>query len=142
MLTTIASEGTFRADVINEDARGSITLIKYNNVEIYTLSRTRRGYARGGDYHPTAQHALLLDGEADWTTKIPDGKGGYEFVTRTHEPGSDFVIAPGVPHSLEAKTDCTVLMWQEGGGFEKGIDAELRERVLALMRGRDRGEGI
>jgi hypothetical protein len=134
MLTTISGAGSMKAELVNKDGRGSITVYSCNNVEIYTLLETRRGYARGGDYHATEQHALLLKGEAAWILKVPDGRGGSEFVTRPHGLNEDFVVPPGIPHGLVARTDCVLLKWQKGGRFVQHIDGELRAHMLSLRR--------
>jgi hypothetical protein len=114
---------------IHTDKRGSINTITREGGVEYKLADTKAGYSRGGDFHPTVQHAILLEGKATWTLKLPDGKGGYKLVTKPHELNKDFPIEPMVPHYFTSVTDSLILMWEEGGGFVQQIDPELRKHI-------------
>lgn len=46
---------------ISDDARGKIHLFEFGNRE-YLLLETKKGYKRGGDYHQSRQHDILLQG--------------------------------------------------------------------------------
>jgi hemin uptake protein HemP len=119
--------------IVSKDDRGSINTITHNGME-YTLIETKAGNLRGGDYHPTAQHAVLLNGDASWTLKLRNENGNYSFDTRLHRLNTDFVIPPMIPHFMNSISDSLMVVWLEGGKFEQRIDHDLREYMKMLMR--------
>lgn len=123
---TNQSAPALSTNIVWQDERGSITTLNFNKGE-YTLIYTREGFSRGGDFHPTKQHAILLDGKATWTEKI----GENSARTSSHMLYTDFVIEENVPHFLTAESDSVIAVWLDGGVFKQNIDDELRQRIAS-----------
>ncbi len=124
---------------VHTDDRGSITTLTLNDgggPKEYIVIYTRKGHSRGGDYHPTAQHAILLEGKATWTLKS-DRNNGLRLDTFLHELNTDFVIQPQVAHFFTAKENSLMITWLEGGRFEQHIDENLRSYMNSLRREED-----
>jgi len=117
--------------LIHTDERGKIWKLEIDNQE-YILLETVRGEVRGGDYHQTPQHDLVLKGRILWTEKTcltcPEGKG--EKITVVNE-GQEIVTHPNVPHMLVSFGGMSlVLEWLEGP-FEKQYYRPYRDKIEA-----------
>ncbi|MDE1871585.1 MAG: hypothetical protein KGI06_05100 [Candidatus Micrarchaeota archaeon] len=114
---------------MHQDERGSITTLDYNTgmrPREYTIIYTREGFSRGGDLHPTKQHAVLLEGKATWTEKL-EGNG---FNTSAHRLYTDFVINERIPHFFTAEKDSVIVTWLEGD-FKQYLDDGLRDYIAS-----------
>jgi len=50
---------------VQEDSRGSVSVMEFNGTD-YLLVRTKRGYYRGGEIHKGRQYNVLLVGHQEW----------------------------------------------------------------------------
>jgi len=110
-----ASHSSLRADKLFEDQRGTIYKIVFKGKE-FILFSTNAGHGRGGDYHESAQHDLVLAGEVEFRQKI----GGEMGEEKTQNLGAGDLVKTeaSTPHVLISKTDSLVLEWLDGL-FEK-----------------------
>lgn len=96
------------------DERGVIWRVMVEDKE-YKLIKTVKGEIRGGDFHQSAQHNLVLKGRIMWIEKVclecPDGRG--EEITILQE-GEEYVSKPNVPHMLVSLDESVVIEWLEG----------------------------
>jgi len=93
---------------IYKDFRGEIRRYELHGVKFNVLF-TRVGALRSGDYHPVAQHDLILKGELEITLRQDDKdvvlrKGANELI----------VIPPDVPHLFKSLTDSIMIEWWDG----------------------------
>jgi hypothetical protein len=89
---------------------------------------TRKGYARGGEYHKSVQHDLLLTGSLKWTFR--DDLHTWEELHST--PGTTHYIEPGIGHLAEAMEDTLYVEWLDGP-FEKVFVPDMRKVVEERM---------
>jgi dTDP-4-dehydrorhamnose 3,5-epimerase-like enzyme len=108
---------------VHEDERGSIHRILFKGREFIILF-TKKGYLRGGDYHKSKQHDVVLTGKMEFRYI----KNGEEEV-RTLEAGEMIKFEPNVPHMFSAKEDTLIIEWLEGE-FEKSYYQPYRRLVL------------
>jgi len=98
--------------LIHSDERGKLYVIPYGDKE-FLLMETKAGYSRGGDYHKSKQHDVVLHGTVQF--RFMQGKKVREKVLRQSEK---IAFPAEQPHMLTALTDSLVLEWLEGS-FEK-----------------------
>lgn len=98
---------------IHEDSRGAIYRIMVHNKE-YVIIETKKGFTRGGDFHKSTQHDIVLKGEILWQETFD----GVAEAQATLKEGESTSVAAGIPHMYTSITDTIVLEWLEGS-FEK-----------------------
>lgn len=108
---------------VNEDQRGSIHRILFKGKEFIILF-TKKGCLRGGDYHKSNQHDIVLTGKLEFKYKA----NGRE-QTKTLGAGEMICFEPNVPHMFSAKEDTLIVEWLDGE-FEKSYYQPYRRLVL------------
>jgi quercetin dioxygenase-like cupin family protein len=109
------------------DVRGKILKLELNGKEFVILV-TKKGYLRGGDFHKSVQHDVVLEGAVRFFWR----EDGIERKLQLTE-GMSISFKPGVPHMLEAIEDSIVLEWLEGP-FEKEYYKPYREIIERAMK--------
>jgi len=112
-----------KIEKVHEDERGSIHRILFKGKEFIILS-TKKGFLRGGDYHKSKQHDVVLTGKMEFRYKI----NGKE-QTKTLGAGEMIHFEPNVPHMFSAKEDTLIVEWLDGK-FEKSYYQPYRRLVL------------
>jgi len=112
-----------KIEKVHEDERGSIHRILFKGREFIILF-TKKGYLRGGDYHKSKQHDVVLTGKMEFRYKI----NGKEQI-KTLGVGEMIHFEPNVPHMFSAKEDTLIVEWLEGE-FEKSYYQPYRRLVL------------
>lgn len=107
---------------IHEDKRGSLHRILFRGKE-FLIVFTKKGMLRGGDYHKSTQHDVVLIGWMEFRYK----KDGQEQI-KTLKAGEMIHFEPGVPHMFTAKEDTLILEWLDGE-FEKSYYEPYRKLV-------------
>jgi len=107
---------------IHEDKRGSLHRILFEGKE-FLLVFTKKGMLRGGDYHKSTQHDVVLSGSMEFRYK----KGTLEQI-KTLGVGEMIHFEPNVPHVFTAKEDTLIIEWLEGE-FEKSYYEPYRRLV-------------
>lgn len=107
---------------IHSDKRGKICVIKYGDRE-FLLLETNARYSRGGDYHKSKQHDIVLCGTVEFRMTLTGGE-----QVKVLGSGEEIQFENGVPHMLTSLTDSLVLEWLEGS-FEKSYFKPYRERI-------------
>ena len=97
---------------VHEDARGTLYILTFGDKE-YLLMFTKKGFKRGGDYHQSIQHDVVLSGRVEF--EYVTDKDWVEVILLK---GQSISFKAMQPHMLTALTDCLVLEWLEGP-FEK-----------------------
>jgi len=97
---------------IHEDKRGSLHRILFKGKE-FLLVFTKKGMLRGGDYHKSTQHDVVLMGSMEFRYK----KGALDQI-KTLSAGEMIHFEPNVPHMFTAKEDTLIIEWLDGE-FEK-----------------------
>lgn len=109
----------------HEDDRGKIWTLNHNERE-YILFTIKEGKARGGDYHETDQHDIVLRGVVKAKRAKPTD--GVLENTCILKEGDSTTFSSGIPHILIAEKDSLVLEWLEGD-FEKEYYPPYRKEV-------------
>jgi len=107
---------------IHKDDRGTLWTLTHNNHE-YLLMETNKGYSRGGDYHKSIQHDVVLSGVVVFTSI----KDGIEKV-KPLGVGDKITFEPINPHMVTSITDSLILEWLEGD-FEKAYYEPYRKII-------------
>ena len=120
-----------KLELRREDERGKIWRLEIDGKE-YTLLYTVRGEVRGGEYHQTPQHTLVLKGRILWIRKVclacEEGRGED---TRVINEAEEFITKPNVPHMMVSfGGPSLVLEWLEGFS-EKQYYKPFRDKVEA-----------
>jgi len=119
--------------LISKDHRGKIWRLEIDNQE-YILMETVRGELRGGDYHQTPQHDLVLKGRILWIEKwcqsCPEGQGENFRVIRQ---GEEIVTKPDVPHMLISFGGPSLVLEWLDGPFEKQYYRPFRDKIEAKL---------
>lgn len=97
---------------IHEDARGKIHQLQIGDKE-FIIMETKKDHSRGGDFHKSIQHDVVLSGRVEFRHIDKD-----EDITTILKEGQMITFKPNQPHMLTALTDSLVLEWLEGI-FEK-----------------------
>lgn len=119
-------------ELVCKDERGVVWRVEVDGKE-YLFLKTVKGEVRGGDYHQSAQHNLVLKGRIIWIEKVcmecPEGRG--EDTTVLQE-GDEYVSKPNVPHMLVSLDESVVIEWLEGP-FEEQFYRPYRDKVEAKL---------
>jgi len=123
-----------KTELVHKDHRGKIWRLEIDGKE-YIIMETARGELRGGDYHQTAQHDLVLKGKILWIEKTclscEEGKGED---TRVVKEGEEITSKPNVPHMMVSfGGPSLVLEWLEGS-FEKQYYKPFRDKIEAGVK--------
>jgi len=113
-------------ELVHRDRRGDIYRISVDDREMILL-HTKRGYARGGDFHESVQHDVVIRGSVKFTLHMNDGDHSTEI-----EEGEAISFPAGVPHMFTSLEDSLVLEWLEGE-FEKTYYPPYRKIVEERM---------
>ncbi len=111
-----------KIEKVHEDERGSIHRILFKGKEFIILF-TKKGYLRGGDYHKSKQHDVVLTGKMEFRYKT----NGRERTT-TLGAGEMIHFEPNVPHIFSAKEDTLIVEWLDGK-FEKAYYQPYRRLI-------------
>lgn len=120
---------------VSEDARGWIyRLLKPDGKEVIFIF-TRKGFWRGGEYHKSLQHDLLIFGSLHWLLADPVSKGVYPAQYHWKPLDQKARSQPEVgeikafqAHVVRADEDTFYCEWLEGD-FEKTFVPEMRKLV-------------
>lgn len=114
-------------NTIHEDKRGKISSIILDGKE-YIIIETKKGYARGGDYHKSTQHDVVLRGKIFWEEQFD----GVASASKELNEGDSTTVGIGIPHMYTSLTETIVLEWLEGD-FEKEYFEPYRTRIMEIM---------
>jgi len=103
---------------IHEDKRGEIWQLMILGKE-HIIILTKKGCKRGGDYHKSVQHDVILEGAIKFVTPK------YTIVLGE---GEKIMTPKGIPHYFESLGDSVVLEWLEGK-FEKKYYKPFRKLI-------------
>lgn len=98
---------------LHTDNRGIIWVFHYKDRE-YLLFTIKKNAVRGGDYHKSTQHDIVLEGKVECRVMRDDSYEESGYLTE----GDKVTFYAGQPHVLIGKADSLVLEWLEGE-FEK-----------------------
>jgi len=108
---------------IHKDKRGTIFLLSIKNKK-YLVLETFKGYRRGGDYHSSDQHDVVLKGKIK--CKSPN-------MNRILIEGDSITFKAFEPHYIEALEDSLVLEWLEGD-YKKWYYKKYRKLVEETLK--------
>ena len=57
-----------------EDVRGKILFLSYDNEKSLNIAEIKKGFARGGHYHPYEQYHVILSGKIEYREENLDTK--------------------------------------------------------------------
>ena len=57
-----------------EDVRGKILFLSYDNEKSLNIAEIKKGFARGGHYHPYEQYHVILSGKVEYREENLDTK--------------------------------------------------------------------
>ena len=57
-----------------EDVRGKILFLLYNGTKSLNIAEIKKGFARGGHYHPYEQYHVILSGKVEYREESLDTK--------------------------------------------------------------------
>jgi len=113
---------------IHEDSRGKIYSIKLNTQELI-LWTLKKDYIRGGNFHKSIQHDIIISGDVLVTYREKD-----KDIKKVYTEGEYIKFDPQTPHMFMALTDdVIVLEWLEGT-FEKKYFDLYRKLIEVQMR--------
>ena len=112
-----------RVYLVNEDNRGCIFAIEKNGKEIGILIYTKEGMKRGGHYHKSRQHTIILKGS--FMVKTPNRE-------KVYSDGDHIVIDANIPHLFTALEDTLAFEYLEGE-IERTVYPEYRKEVEECM---------
>lgn len=109
--------------LINSDQRGELYGLYIDDKE-YLIMETKKNYRRGGDYHNSIQHDIVLKGKI----KVMSPEKELILVE-----GQKSEFEPGEPHYIEALEDSVVIEWLSGP-FEKKYYVPYRKIVEECLK--------
>lgn len=112
------------------DARGNLCILEWRGQEVLLFS-INKGYSRGGDYHKSRQHDVVLAGRVECRFKRHIESQGE--VVKTLNPGEVISFEAGSPHMFTALEDSLMVEWLEGP-FEKEMYPPYRKIVEEKMK--------
>jgi len=92
---------------------------------------TKAGYCRGGDYHKSIQHDIVLSGEILWVVK-DKSTGKAKTIDAVEGKKTEFL--PNNPHLMFSITDSLVLEWLERPEKKKKYYEPYRDVVEMLNK--------
>ncbi len=87
---------------IVEDVRGKILFLSYDGKKSLNLAEIKKGFARGGHYHPYEQYHVILSGKIEYSEENLDTKKEQIRIIK----GSEIIqVPPNTVHLLIALED-------------------------------------
>lgn len=117
-----------KLEKIYKDKRGVIYRLMVDGKE-YMVIETKKGYARGGDYHQSIQHDIVLKGQILWEERDEEDNN----IGKVMVEGESNIVSPEVPHMYTSLTDSIVLEWLDGS-YERKYYDPYRKKIEALMK--------
>lgn len=99
---------------VSNDKRGNMIKVTWLG-KTYWILFTKKGYGRGGEYHPSAQHNMVISGSIIVKMKV-DALHGYLYGSeeRYKVPvGETITIPANIAHVLLAQEDSIVIEWHD-----------------------------
>jgi hypothetical protein len=94
--------------VVSKDKRGFMELFNFLGKDFY-FAFTRKGFGRGGEYHPITQYNSVISGKMMFRMII-DG----EDETKILISGQSIVIPANIAHVAIAMEDSITVEWHSG----------------------------
>ena len=85
-----------------EDVRGKILFLLYNGTKSLNIAEIKKGFARGGHYHPYEQYHVILSGKVEYRDENLDTK---KEQNRIIDGPEIFKVPPNTAHLLIALED-------------------------------------
>ena len=85
-----------------EDVRGKILFLSYDNEKSLNIAEIKKGFARGGHYHPYEQYHVILSGKIEYREENLDTK--KEQIRIINGP-QIIKVPPNTAHLLIAQED-------------------------------------
>jgi len=85
-----------------EDVRGKILFLSYNGTKSLNIAEIKKGFARGGHYHPYEQYHVILSGKIEYREENLETK--KEQIRIIHGP-EILKVPPNTAHLLIAIED-------------------------------------
>ena len=85
-----------------EDVRGKILFLLYNGTKSLNIAEIKKGFARGGHYHPYEQYHVILSGKVEYREEDLDTKKEQNRIINGPEI---FKVPPNTAHLLIALED-------------------------------------
>ena len=85
-----------------EDVRGKILFLLYNGTKSLNIAEIKKGFARGGHYHPYEQCHVILSGKVEYREESLDTK--KEQIRIVNGP-EILKVQPNIAHLLIALED-------------------------------------
>ena len=89
-----------------EDVRGKILFLSYNGEKSLNIAEIKKGFARGGHYHPYEQYHVILSGKVEYREESLDTK--KEQIRIVNGP-EILKVPPNTAHLLIALKDTLFL---------------------------------
>lgn len=120
---------------IKADSRGTTYAVEFMGAEIYNITATRKGFARGGHSHPYNVDFIMVAGSGVWGIR----RGG-RWVTVEQSAGTEHVkVNANEPHYIVAKEDMVTTEFPEGNMMYADVkDEESRRIVDSINESRER----
>ena len=100
---------------IHSDVRGDVFQVDFAGKQIGVLLSTKKGFMRGGHYHPRRQDMYVVKGKLEFTTTEIDKPDSEK--TEILDEGDFVQISPNVVHMMKALEE-TVFFESMIGGYE------------------------
>ena len=85
-----------------EDVRGKILFLLYNGTKSLNIAEIKKGFARGGHYHPYEQYHVILSGKVEYREESLDTKKEQNRIIN----GPEIIkVPPNTAHLLIALED-------------------------------------
>ena len=85
-----------------EDVRGKILFLLYNGTKSLNIAEIKKGFARGGHYHPYEQYHVILSGKVEYREESLDTKKDQNRIINGPEI---LKVQPNIAHLLIALED-------------------------------------
>jgi len=85
-----------------EDVRGKILFLLYNGTKSLNIAEIKKGFARGGHYHPYEQYHVILSGKVEYREESLDPKKEQIRIINAPEI---IKVPPNTAHLLIALED-------------------------------------
>ena len=85
-----------------EDVRGKILFLEYNGKKSLNIAEIKKGFARGGHYHPYEQYHVILSGKVEYREENLDTKKEQNRIINAPEI---IKVPPNTAHLLIALED-------------------------------------
>jgi len=95
-------------EIVSCDERGYMFKCKIRGKSVFIIF-TKRGFARGGEFHPVIQYTAVISGKVMYKTNCPDGEKNWE-VRHT----GVFKVPANIAHVMVALEDSITIEWHDG----------------------------